>query len=328
MSGIILNKSTLAEPLVQVTEALRGYEIKNVRFAADGILPLANSDVKSGVLPTFRAGETLMIPSVERSPGDPYPRSAFNVDGKTFICHEYGHEVPVPEETEKELRLNLAVSIAAKAAFQLKLKREQRVANALFNTSLFTGAALYTDVSTAWSAANAATMTPVADIEAAKELVLSATGAVANTVLLNHVNLRYLKGCEDLVTQELIQVNPAAGKPADSPEFLAYLAEKFGVKQVIVPTCVYNSTNNSATPTLLPIWSSSYCLVAYVPEAMGADDLAAEGLGRTVAWTQDGGVEVVESYYDESRRSNIIRVRQSIAEFLNSEKYAHLLKVD
>lgn len=325
-TSVILDKSTLAVPQVAIGEMLADRIFEDCIFAADLILPKASSDKRQGNFPRLKRGRILMLPTVERSPGEIYPRTSFEIGGSSYECKDFGHEVILPKETNDEYPIASIESCGSIALFQLKMVREKRVASSVFNTNLFTGSSLYTDVSVTW--ATSASATPIDNIEAAKAKVRQNSGMIPNSVIMSYQNLLYCKACAQLVSDNIILKYPAAGMPADSDEFKAYLAMRFGVKQIIVPTVVYNSDNNPTTPTLADIWSSSYVLVAKLALPSSENDLAAEGLGRTIVWKQNDLNENYETYWSTERDSHIIRARQYLAEFLLDEQYGHLLKVD
>ena len=59
------------------------------------------------------------------------------------------------------------------------------------------------------------------------------------------------------------------------------------------------------------------------------DSLKDPAVGRTFLWVEDSpDLMVSESYREEQTRSDIIRVRQNVAEKLIDENFAHLLQVD
>jgi hypothetical protein len=89
------------------------------------------------------------------------------------------------------------------------------------------------------------------------------------------------------------------------------LAQAFGVEKVFVGRAAYNTANKNKSYSGSFIVPDTKIVVANV----SSGQFTAGGLGRTLVWSDDApGGFVSESYRDEARRSNVLRVRMNTAE--------------
>ena len=88
------------------------------------------------------------------------------------------------------------------------------------------------------------------------------------------------------------------------------IANVAGVEKCLVGKAAKNTTAKGATFSGGFILPSTYIAVGYA----AGGDFAAGGVGRTIIWSEDASAPfVTESYRDENRRSNILRVRSNRA---------------
>ena len=90
------------------------------------------------------------------------------------------------------------------------------------------------------------------------------------------------------------------------------LALSLGIDKVIVAGGIQNTASPSLARAVSRIWSNEYALLCHIPES---DNPAAPGLGRTIVWGEEGGVDgeqlaiIVEEYREEKRRGSTMRAR-------------------
>ncbi len=91
------------------------------------------------------------------------------------------------------------------------------------------------------------------------------------------------------------------------------IASAFDVENVLVSGTAKNSAKEGQTATIASTWTDSKVLVARIATT---NDLKEPCLGRTFHWAEDGSqpLGMIESYRDETVRSDIIRVRHEVAE--------------
>ena len=272
-------------------------------------MPPLGVDAKSGTYPKIQiaAGELLTQGATERSRGGSYGQVTRQWTSDTYDCVDRGLEEPVDDIEARDLArfFNLEVATARWVLRNMMLAHEVRAAAALVNATTF-GAG--TNSATAYTEANIATLSFVADVLAAIERVRN-NGTNPDTIILSStVYNRIRRGT--LVTNF---VSGSVGKGSEvTASTLAQAFGDEGIRQVLVGKARYNSAKKGQTYSAANVWGNTYVWVGKCnDQALTAQD---GGAGFTFYWNAEGGLFVTESYRDEARRSNVVRVRQNTAE--------------
>ena len=276
-------------------------------FIGLSILPIFEVPQQSADYPKIPLEALLKLQDLKRAPRAAYPRSDWEFETGTYSCEEYGWEEAVDDvEAALYRRYFDAETVANMRAVDILLRaQEKRIAAAVFNTNNITNTA---DVGTEWS--TAASCTPHADVETAKEAMRAATGLLPNAMAITYkVFTNILKSKE--LKDAFRYTNPIEIGGQEAKRRL--LAQYFGVDQVLVGGAIYDSTAKGQSTTIADIWDDEYILLAKL--SGGGADLREPCLGRSFLWTADSPSNlVVESYREEQTRSNIIRVRHNVDE--------------
>jgi hypothetical protein len=102
------------------------------------------------------------------------------------------------------------------------------------------------------------------------------------------------------------------------------LAGVFDLDYVLVAGSAKNTANEGQTVAFDKIWSDSYAMVARIATT---SDPKEPCVARTFHWAADGSQVggTVEMYREESKRSDIVRVRHDVDELVMYTEMAHLL---
>lgn len=278
-------------------------------FIADLVLPVFETQEKTADYPIIPTEAILKIPhNIKRAPKSGYARDDFQFENGTFACEEYGFEQPV-DESEAALyrRFFDAEVIGAKRATNILLRaREKRAADLLFNPTTFAG---YTNnVLQEWDKPNDAT--PLSDVRAAKQAIRGRTGLAANGMVISRtvfdnviVSAQFLKHVEQ--TRAVLLDNFETQKNL--------LAQFFGVDTLYVGNAVIDSAKKGKASVIADLWDDEYCLVGVF--AKTPMDLSEPCVGRSFLWVPESpGIITTETYREESKRSDIIRVRHTMDE--------------
>jgi hypothetical protein len=103
------------------------------------------------------------------------------------------------------------------------------------------------------------------------------------------------------------------------------LAAYFGVADLLVAGGMLDSSQKGKSASLADIWDDEYVHLLRVSD--GGEEIMEPAYGRTILFapgsggggspTDDGeGMLIVETYRDEGRRSNMVRVRYDVTEFV------------
>ncbi len=312
---------TRATPRLDLGAAMLEYVEQPEEFITTKVLPIFKTPKKKANYPAITRESLTQKADTKRGSGGNYNRGSIGQKDKSFSCEERGFEIPLADDDRALFKTDFDAELAsAKAATRIvKVAQEVRTATLVFNTSTFTGAALYTDNSGApWD--NIASDV-IAHVRAAKRKVRTNCGLIANALILSDLNIDRLKA--STVIKDAIKY---VARLTDA-ELRNALADLLGVKYIIEATAIYNSSKKLSGFVSADIWSDDYAMIARVVEK--PDDLTDPGLGRTFLWTEDCPENVfVEEYRDEPIRSDVFRSRQHTDEVLIDPYFGHLIKVD
>lgn len=271
------------------------------------LLPIFEAAFQSADYPIIPLEAILKIQNLKRASRAGYPRSDWKFETGTYKCEEYGWEELIDDrEANLYARYFDAEEIANMRAVDILLRgQEQRIASYLMNTSNITGTS---NVSTEWS--TAASCTPLADVKAAKAAMKAASGLKPNVIAMAEKVFDNLMISSEILTA-FRYTNPIETGSMEVKRRL--LAQYFGVDEVLVAGGVKDTKKKGTATTIGDIWDDEYILLARV--SAGGPDLREPCLGRTFLWTADSPQNLnVESYREETKRSNVIRVRHDVDE--------------
>ena len=286
------------------------------------VFPVVEVASQAGVFGKIPLEQLLQQRDTKRAPGSGYARGNFTFETSTYACLEHGAEEPVDDrEAQMYAEYFDAEVISTMRAYSSVLRNaEQRVADAVFNTTTWTGASLTTGVTNEWD--DATNATPITDVEAAIQQIYDNSGLWANALIINQKVFRNLRNCDQVIDR----INSAgAGNPSKPADVTTdMLAAVFDLPNIIVAGTSKNSAKEGQSASPAQIWSDEYAMVCKVAES---GDFREPCIGRTFHWSADGSSVggTVESYRDEAVRSDIIRVRHDVDEVVLYPQAGHLL---
>jgi hypothetical protein len=188
---------------------------------------------------------------------------------------------------------------------QLKLSHEKRVSDLLWAGSTpFTIADQTRAV--AYTQANIATIDVARDVAAAK-LALNQTGYEPNCVAMSANVFELIRRSTLLQNQFFGVISNTGARLLNEAEIAAAL----GVQNLLVGRAAINSAGKNKA------FSGSFVVpdTKIVVGSIAGGEFTAGGIGRTLVWSGDSaGGFVSESYRDEARRSQVLRVRMNTDE--------------
>jgi len=265
---------------------------------------------KAGIYPKVTmANAELQTPGATvRSRAGTYNRVIRSYTTDTYETVDRGLEDAIDDIDAKDLArfFDYEVSVARWTLRNILLDHEYRVASLIQNTSNFSSS----NSTVAYTEANLATIDFPADILNAID-ALNGYGVVPNTIVLSQQVLSRISRSAKL--QAFIRgALPNDATLKINSVNLAQAFADYGIERVLIGRNKYNSAKKGQNPSLTNIWSNSYIWVGYVnPNATLIEDV---GACATLVWNAEGGFVVTETYRDEQRRCNVIRVRQNTCE--------------
>ncbi len=263
-----------------------------------------------------------------RAPGAGYRRGDFRPTKFAYATEEHGWEEPMDDRTVAiygDLFDAEEIHAARAADFVLR-NYEIAVAAALYDTAVWTGAGLTTSLTNEWD--DKTNATPIDDVEAARLLILAASGLEPNALILNRKQFFSLRNCAQIVDR---LITPGRNDPHNVNT--AMMAQILDLEMVLVAggDNIKASNKEGQDVTTASIWGDEHMMLAKVAVT---DDPKESCVGRTFIWTGDGpgtpGDErelalAVEEYREETIRGSVIRVRNDRDIVIMYPQAAHLL---
>ena len=278
----------------------------------------AQADQFARVMP----GDLLNIPDTNRNSDGSYKRGEMKFEDDFYSTRDRGFEEKVDERDKKIYGTWFDAEALAteRAAWVVMASQEKRVAEFMYNTDVYTGASLTTAIVNEWD--DYAAAEPIDDVNAAAEKVWQATGVWPNAITLNELQFKALKRCNQIL--EALQALGAGVQALQGNVTEAMIAEALNLKYVLVAKGTKNAANPGQQFSAGQIWSSEYASVCRIAET---DNIKEPCVGRTFHWTGDGSVAegLVETYREENKRGDFVRVRHEVQEKGIIIQAAHLL---
>jgi hypothetical protein len=299
-----LSYTTIRADIAQAV--FEGLSNKNNLFIGTEVMPVFSSDVRSGAYLKLNLGdsEALNDDALKIAAGAGYPRTSRRFTSDSFDAIEYGLEEVLPDSNRRDLDrfFDTEVNIASMLLRQIQVSHEARVASAAFAANGLTAIS----ASAAYTEANITSFDVPGDVAAAK-LELAKYGVLANTLIMSMPVFERIRRSAKVQNQFFGIV------PSDQSRLLSEgeVAAAVGVDRVLVGRAPKNTAKKGQVYSGGFIWSNTYMALA---NTVGGD-FSGGGFGRTIVWAADSPVPFVsETYRDEARRADVLRVRQNSAE--------------
>lgn len=298
--------NTAAEPRAEITEFLEEARDLEKQFVAEKLAPVFTVDRRSGQYPRIRLdnGELMKRDVTLRGPTGTYNEVSRKTEWDTYICEDRGLVERIDDVNERIMKdfFDMEVLTAKLVQRNLKIDYEIRVAEMFMDPTMFNA----TNSTVAYNETNLATVNFPKDLDDAISR-LKARAVIPNTLVITDTLWRLVKRSALLQTYLFNNLN-TSGTRLITKE---HITEAFTI-DVIIPQTHYDNANKAKSATLKPIWTPDYFWVGQI--SGGAFD--AGGAARTLTWGADvpNGLYATETYRDENRRSDMVRVRSHTAE--------------
>ena len=272
------------------------------------LLPLQNVQAKSGTYLKVQlaAADLLSNNSAARAAGSEYQTGIRSFSSASYDTQDYGLSELLDDSVVTDLnRFFSYESETAKFLLrQLKIGHEKRVADLLWAASTPFATA---DQSPAVNYTNSLiTTVDVARDVAAAKLALNKLGYEPNCVAMSANVFELIRRSTLLQNQFFGVISNTGARLLNEAEIAAAL----GVETLAVGRAAYNTANKGKSYSGSFIVPDSKIIVGQI----AGGEFTAGGIGRTLVWAADAAGFVSESYRDEARRSNVLRVRMNTDE--------------
>jgi len=296
-------------------EMINESPMDTVEYVAGDVLPEKTVVEKSGLVPQLSTSAGMKQLDLKRAPRSTFQRGQWVWGNDSFATYEYGYEEPVDnvEALENADIFNEEVVSASIAKSQLFLAREKRVADKIFSTTTFNGAANTLVVTEEWDDATNAVLE--ANITAAQAKLFAKAGVPRSqcSLLINDIvfgnAMRTDKVRNDIKYTKDIN-------SASRAEQSRYLADYLHIKRVIVATSFSDGTGLGIEDAVFEsLWSNEYGL--YYLEMPNIDSWKPPGIGKQPVYKKFSPDYRMESYIEPQSDATIIRAREYRGEYVN-----------
>ena len=297
-------RADISQALIEAPQA-------DVGLIGAQLLPIQNVDAKAGTYLKVQlaAGELLSNNALNRESGSSYSRGIRSFASANYATNEFGLEELVPDDASADLnRFFSYESETAKFLLrQLKLSHEKRVNDVVWASSTpFTIADQTAAVN--YTQALVATCDIARDVATAK-LALAQYGYEANCVAMSANVFELIRRSTLLQNQFFGVISNTGARLLSESEIAAAL----GVQNLLVGRAAINTAGKNKSYSGSFVVSSAKIVVGQI----SGGEFTAGGMGRTLVWTGDAaGGFVSESYRDDARRSQVLRVRMNTDEVI------------
>lgn len=277
-------------------------------FIGHRVLVATDVAKQSGTFGKIPIEQLLKSKETKRAPGSSYGRGEWKFEPASYACEEHGWEEPVDDNELEMYRSFFDAAYVSMEVCQSVIaeNQEKRIAAMIFNGTTYTSQKVTCD--NEWD--DAANATPITDVEEAVQASWSRSGLWPNAMVLNRKVFRNLRNCDQIIDR--LKYQGFQDVRADKITAAA-LAQVFDIPNVLVAGGAKNTANEGQTAAISSIWSDEYCWIGRIAET---DNFREPCVGRLFHWGMDGS-ELhgrVETYRQEEKRSEIIRVRHQVDE--------------
>jgi predicted RNA methylase len=298
--------NTNAAPRAEISQAVFEAQSKDTSLPFIGleVAPILGVPARSGeyIKIDVGPGEIFNPDALKTAPGADRSRVTRRFTTDNFTTGSFELEELLPDETSSDLGryFDVEVSSAAFLNTQLLLGHEQRVADLVFGSGLTAISAV-----AAYTAGAGANLDVAQDVDLA-QVELAKKNVQADTLICSLQVFNRLRRSTKLLTNIFGAVKTDV-RPASAQE----VAEALGLSRILIGRAAKNGAKKGQSFSASFVWGNSKIAVA----KLGGGEFTAGGLARTLLWQEDSPVPVVtETYRDEARRSNVIRVRHNVSE--------------
>jgi len=316
-----VQQTTYATPRADLGVAFEEYSASREQFVASSILAPLEVPKEAATISVITRESLLKDAGAAERESGAYARIAMYAEDKEYRCKEYGYESELGDKQRRRYKSDFDAELAVSQHlwFKLLLRREMRAAALVFNTTTWTGAALYTDnKATPWSTAAS---DAIGHVIAAKEKVRLGVGIEPDTLLIGGAALA------NLLNNTGIRAQFPGNAKITLSMIRSALASIFGLTKLVVGGQIYDSAKEGQTFVGAEVWDAKYAMVAVTADAGQA--MTEPCIGRTLMWAEDAAdLTVTESYREEQARGEIYRVRQNVQEKIFDAPFAHLMRIE
>lgn len=292
-------QNATAAPREELNDVVMESVTTDEMFSGLKLLPPKPLMLPTGHVPKILvgSGNLMRAARANRTPGAAFNRWQSAIDALSFTLVQVPEEILLPDEQTLIYEDYFAFEsyYAMEATNRLRRGHELDSETAVFDNSVFTAA----NSVVAYTYANVATIDFPTDVIAAIR-ACKARGELPNTIAIPGQVYDLLRVTANLKSFIAGSVNPGA---IVTPDTITQAFASMGIKQTLVMDAYVNNSDAQSADLIEAIWPNTYVFVGNASPG----ELKTGGIGRTFYWEKEGPLFNIQSYRDESRKSNVIR---------------------
>ena len=245
------------------------YQQEAYAFVANRAFPVVNVAKQTDLYFTYSQADFMRDQVQRRADGTESAGTGYGLSTASYSCDVWALHKDIGDQTRanSDNPLNPDMDATRFLSQQMLIRQEVQWASDAFTTGIWGTDATPSPL---WDAASS---TPIADVETAKNTVLTNTGYVPNTVILSYKAFSALVDNADIVDRIKYTSQDSVTEEL--------LARVFNVDRVLVMASVYNSAAEGAAASYSQVGDKDV-LVCYTPSAPG---LMVPSAGYTMNWS-------------------------------------------
>lgn len=294
-------------------------------FIASQIMPVWMTGNKYGEFRKIKKASGQLLASdlgdsTVRAPRTAYKEVERTYEKDRFFCTDRGLTEVVDDSDALDIKRFFDAEATASKLLQrnMAIAYEKRVADLMFAPGIWGSK----DASSPYTEANIAGLDVARDIEDAIARVQK-RGEMVNTVIMSRNVWKTIR--RSTLLRKYLYGDMGGNKAIGKGEFATAFSESAQVSVLIAESSFSIAKRGGVVDDskLAYCWGDDYIWIG----AVAGGDPNAGGAGRTMVWEEDAGsLFVVETFRDELRRSDVIRVRQHTDEKIINENSGTLIK--
>jgi hypothetical protein len=310
------NTAAVSRP--EITAFLEEARDLEKQFIAEKVSPIHTVGSRAGRYPRIRIakGELMKRDSTRRGPSGTYNEVSQKYEWDTYDCEDRGLAERIDDANSLEMDkfFDMEVTTAKLVKRKMMIDQEIRVAEMLMNPSNFNSTAAKVN----YTNTLIATIDFPFDLQAAQAR-LEAKAVIPNTLIITRALWDQIRRSTLLQTFLFNNLNTAGSRLITT----SHIKDGFGIENIYIATPNYDQANKAKAAALTPIWTPNYIWLGKVE----GGDFQNGGATRTLVWGADcpGGLYITETWRDEERRGDMVRVRTHTSEKVIDETCAELI---
>jgi hypothetical protein len=303
--------TTDSVPRADISTVLMEAVDQEKQFIGQLIFPAYPSAREVGRYPRFQIGPSELLAggrnygSTKRNETGTYNEISRKFTWDSYQTEEFGLEERVDDVVARRMEnfFDAEVVTGKYLMNSLMIDYERDVAAKAYDYGTYGD----TNATTVYTEANLGTFDVPLDINGILEK-LTLLGETPNTLIMSLKIWNRIRRSQKLQVYVYGYLNVNQGGSQITEQMFANV---FGIQNILIAKKSYDTALKGKTgaATVQPVWPDTFIAVAKIAPG----DFMNGGFGRTIIWDADspGGLFTSESYRDEKRRGNMLRVRSN-----------------